>query len=39
MWLPARWLDYAAFALVVTGIVGMVAHFWLERYSGMAWSA
>jgi len=39
MWLPAGWLDYVAFALVVTGIVGMVAHFWLESYSGMAWSA
>jgi hypothetical protein len=39
MWLPARWPDYAAFALVVTGIAGMVAHFWLDRPSGMAWSA
>ena len=36
---PARWFDYVAFALVVIGIVGMVAHFWIERYSGMAWSA
>ena len=36
LWLPAGWLDYVAFALVVTGIVGMVAHFWLESYSA-AW--
>lgn len=36
---PAGRLDYPAFALVVTGIVGMVAHFWLEEYGGMAWSA
>jgi hypothetical protein len=37
--LPATWLDYSAFAVVTTGIVGMVAHFWIEAYSGMAWSA
>ena len=37
--LPATWLDYSAFALVVIGITGMVAHFWIEDYSGMAWSA
>ena len=36
---PARWFDYVAFALVVIGIAGMVAHFWIEQYSGMAWSA
>lgn len=35
----AGWLDYAAFVLVATGITGMVAHFWLAEYSGMAWSA
>jgi hypothetical protein len=39
VWIPGTSLDYIAFGLVVTGIVGMVAHFWLERYSGMAWSA
>jgi hypothetical protein len=39
MWIPATWLDYTAFALVLVGIVGMVAHFWLQQYSGMAWSA
>src|SRR6476659_5173307 len=39
MWIPATWLDYTAFALVLIGIVGMVAHFWLQEYGGMAWSA
>jgi hypothetical protein len=39
VWIPGTLLDYVAFGLVLTGIVGMVAHFWLERYSGMAWSA
>ncbi len=37
--IPALWLDYAAFALVLIGIVGMVAHFWLQEYGGTAWSA
>jgi hypothetical protein len=36
---PAGWPDYTAFALVVIGIIGMVAHFWLSEYGGMAWSA
>ena len=39
VWIPANKADYVAFALVLVGIVGMVAHFWLEEYSGMAWSA
>jgi hypothetical protein len=39
VWIPATLLDVAAFALVLTGIVGMVAHFWLQEYGGMAWSA
>jgi hypothetical protein len=38
-WIPATWLDYTAFVLVLIGIVGMVAHFWIEDYAGMAWSA
>ena len=38
-WIPATWLDYTAFALVVIGIIGMVAHFWIQDYAGMAWSA
>jgi len=37
--LPATWRDYTAFALVLTGIVGMVAHFWIQESGGMAWSA
>lgn len=37
--LPARRGDYAAYALVVIGLIGMVAHFWLAEFSGMAWSA
>jgi hypothetical protein len=37
--LPARWPDGLAFALVTIGIVGMVAHFWLEEFGGMAWSS
>src|SRR4029077_18060878 len=35
----ATGIDYTAFSLVVIGIVGMVAHFWLSEYDGMAWSA
>ena len=37
--LPARWPDYVAFALLAVGVIGMVAHFWIEEYGGMAWSA
>lgn len=37
--IPATRPAYAAFALVLIGIVGMVAHFWLQEYGGMAWSA
>jgi hypothetical protein len=36
---PATWIDYTAFAFVAIGIVGMVAHFWLDEYGGLAWSA
>lgn len=32
------WRDATAFAFVIIGIIGMVAHFWIERFSGMAWS-
>jgi hypothetical protein len=39
MWIPATWLDYTAFALVLIGVTGMVAHFWIQDYAGMAWSA
>jgi hypothetical protein len=37
--LPARRGDYVAFAAVTIGIVGMVAHFWIQELNGMAWSA
>jgi hypothetical protein len=37
--MPVRRTDYAAYVFVLVGIVGMVAHFWLEEYGGMAWSA
>lgn len=39
MELPARRSDYAAFACALVGVVGMVAHFWIQEYGGMAWSA
>lgn len=39
MWIPATWLDYTAFALVFIGVAGMVTHFWIQEYGGMAWSA
>lgn len=35
----ARRGDYAAYALAVIGLIGMVAHFWLVEFRGMAWSA
>lgn len=39
MSLPAKRGDYVAYALVVIGVVGLVAHFWIEEFGGMAWSA
>jgi hypothetical protein len=39
VWIPATALDYTACALVLIGIVGMGAHFWMQDYAGMAWSA
>ena len=36
---PARKTDYGAYALTVIGLIGMVAHFWLAEFRGMAWSA
>ena len=35
----ARRLDYAAYACALIGLVGMVGHFWIREYAGMAWSA
>ena len=34
-----RFLLGLAFALVVVGITGMVTHFWMASYAGMAWAA
>jgi cbb3-type cytochrome oxidase subunit 1 len=31
--------DYVAYALVVIGLIGMAAHFWIAEFGGMAWSA
>ena len=31
--------DWTAFAAFVIGVSGMVAHFWINSYDGMAWSA
>jgi hypothetical protein len=36
--MPAARGDTAAFASAAIGIIGMVAHFWIEDFSGMAWS-
>jgi hypothetical protein len=36
--LPAGRGDALAFASAVIGIIGMVGHFWIESFSGMAWS-
>ncbi len=35
---PATWFDYGAFAFVLVGTVGMVGHFVIQEYGGMAWS-
>src|SRR5512138_1725472 len=37
--LPVRRWDYAAYACALIGLVGMVGHFWIQEYGGMAWSA
>jgi len=39
MELPERPADYVAYAIALTGLVGMVGHFWMQEYAGMAWSA
>jgi hypothetical protein len=33
------WRDRAACAAYIAGVSGMVSHFWIGRYNGMAWSA
>ena len=39
--MPLRpgWADRLAFVLYGIGVSGMVSHFWLGTYNGMAWSA
>jgi len=37
--MAARRLDYVAYACAVVGLIGMVGHFWIQQYAGMAWSA
>jgi hypothetical protein len=37
--LPSGPLDRAAFVSYALGVSGMVSHFWIGEYSGMAWSA
>src|SRR5262252_2473706 len=39
MEMPARRLDYVAYAFALIGLIGMVGHFWIQEYAGMAWSA
>jgi hypothetical protein len=36
--LPARWGDYLACGAYIIGVAGMIAHFGIEQFSGMAWS-
>ena len=36
--MPARRLDYWAFAAYLLGSSGVVAHFWIEEFTGVAWS-
>lgn len=37
--MPVRPTDWAAFVAFAIGAVGMVTHFWIGEYDGMAWSA
>jgi hypothetical protein len=37
--MPARRSDYVAYGVAVVGLIGMIGHFWIEQYAGMAWSA
>ncbi len=36
--MPARRIDYWAFAAFALGSSGVVSHFWIEEFSGVAWS-
>ncbi|MEX1129838.1 MAG: hypothetical protein WEB50_14810 [Vicinamibacterales bacterium] len=37
--MPVRRGDWVAFWSFVAGTIGMVSHFWINTYDGMAWSA
>ena len=37
--MPAGRTDWIAFASFALGTTGMVSHFWINTYDGMAWSA
>lgn len=37
-WFRVTWLDYAAASIFWIGVIGMVGHFWIQEYSGLAWS-
>lgn len=37
--MPARHADYVVYACALVGLIGMVGHFWIRQYAGMAWSA
>lgn len=37
--MPVRRADWIAWLVYWAGTSGMVAHFWMGRYAGMAWSA
>ena len=39
MVLPARPIDYFAWACTSVGIAGLVSHLWIAEFSGVAWSA
>ena len=37
--LSSRTVDVVAYLFFVIGVLGMVSHFWMDRPTGMAWSA
>jgi hypothetical protein len=37
--MPAARMDWIAFASFAIGATGMITHFWIGEYNGMAWSA
>ena len=39
MALRPRWTDRVALGAYASGVSGLVSHFWIGEYSGMAWSA